>query len=138
MEALNPRWKLLQTYYLATPLFVLADAAWGLNVRVAGLEGHPGWKYAYYALCLVSGVLTIARPHLASMVGLAESAGNLCLLIVGVWLSYYGMVDAILTGQPVTNPFTPERITNLLFSGIVFGVSYHRNPLWHQARERLP
>jgi hypothetical protein len=38
-------------------LFVLLDLGFGANLRALALESLPGWKLAYYGLCLTCGVV---------------------------------------------------------------------------------
>ncbi|MGH7546133.1 MAG: hypothetical protein ACREKI_08125 [Gemmatimonadota bacterium] len=127
---------LLRGYYLATPLFLLADVAWGWNVRVVGLEGYPGWRIAYYLVCFGLGALAWMKPERADLVGLVESGVNLAILIVGTYVAYWGIVDQVLADQPIVNPFTTERIANLILAGSVLSVSYYGNPLVRRASRR--
>ncbi len=114
-------------YYAATPLFFLLDTLAGVNVRVAALDEWPALKYAYYALCMGCGVLTTARPNLASLVGLAESSVNILLLILGIMLPYFRVIRALGEGQPVTNPFTTGVLVNFVLSGTVALVAFYRH-----------
>lgn len=132
----SARLQLLRGYYLATPLFLVADIAWGWNVRVAGLEGSPGWRISYYLVCFGLGALAWMKPERADLVGLVESGVNLAILIVGTYVAYWGIIDQVLADQPIVNPFTTERITNLVLAGSVLSVSYYGNPLVRRASRR--
>lgn len=111
-------------YLLATPLFALLDFAFGANVRVTFLDGHPGLRVGYYAVALACGVIVLARPRLASIVGVTESAANIGLLIVGVYVAYLGMLDDAAGPGAIANPFTPRAIINLLLSAAWAYASY--------------
>lgn len=125
----SARARLVRGYYLATPLFLIADLAFGWNVRVAGLEGAPLLRGVYYLFCFGLGGLAWMRPERVDLVGLIESGANLALLIVGTYVAYWGMVDLVLADQPIVNPFTTERLANLILSGTVLSISFYGNPL---------
>jgi len=72
-------------YLLATPGFMVLDYVVGANIRVAFLDGHPGLRAWYYAIALACGAVVLARPRLAPVVGVTESAANIGFLIIGVF-----------------------------------------------------
>ena len=57
----GPR-RILQAYYAATIVFLMLDYGWGLNVRIAGLQGSPGLRAGYYLAIFACLGLTIWRP----------------------------------------------------------------------------
>lgn len=118
--------RFLAPYYWATPLFVLLDVAWGLNVRVAGLDDYPGLRYGYYAFCLACAVVIRLLPQGTTAVAMLESGANLSLLVGGFFMTYAGVIGQIGSGQAVRNPFTPRWFVNFLLSGTVALVAYHR------------
>ncbi len=83
----------LRWYYLATPLFWLAGAIWGVHVRVAFLDDFPAGRNAYYVLCFLIGVVALRAPQYARRLALVESAANLGLLVLSVGLWYLRMLD---------------------------------------------
>ncbi len=117
----------LRAYYLATPLFLLFDLAWGLNVRAVALEQLPTAKYGYYAFCLACGVATMKWPGWSGPVGFAESSVNILLLILGVFLPYFAVIRAVSEGQAVTNPFTLRFLVNFVLSGAVWTIAFYRS-----------
>lgn len=110
---------LTSAYYLATPLFALADWIFRWNVRVAALDGQPGLKNAYYAVCTAAGIAIYLKPSLSRMVGLAESSVNILLLILGLMLPYWSLVGNF-TGEERFVPFSVSRIVNFLISGFMW------------------
>lgn len=128
------RVQLLRTYYLSTPLFVLADVVWGVNPRVAGLEGYPALKAGYYAACLGCGLVAAFKPGASQIVGLAESAVNLLVLALGIFLPYYAVLDRVLADQPIPAPLAPDEIANFLIAGAVLSISFYGNPLLRRGR----
>ena len=59
--------RLVRTYYLGTPLFLILDLLGKVNIRVAALEGRPGLRLAYYALCAGCAFVTWRRPGWAAV-----------------------------------------------------------------------
>ncbi len=78
---LPPGPRLIQAYYLATPLFFLVDVFLSFPIRVSALA-DPGLRYLYYAFALGCGVATRVRPKVGPYVGLAESSLNILLLVL--------------------------------------------------------
>jgi hypothetical protein len=115
----------LRGYYLATPLFIAADAIWGANLRIAGLQGHPELKAAYYALCLGCGAIAWLRAPWTVWVGLLESSTNLLVLILSVFLPYYALATAVLDGTAAENPMTLSLVTNFLISGGAWTAAFY-------------
>lgn len=115
-------------YYLATPVFLLLDALWGLNVRVVALDDTPVLKYLYYAFCLACGVATSVRPKLTAVVGMTESSVNMGLVVIAIPLAYYRVLWAMAEAQPVVkNPFTAVFFVNLGLSALVWFTAYSRH-----------
>ncbi|HYT31421.1 MAG TPA: hypothetical protein VEO37_02405 [Thermoanaerobaculia bacterium] len=115
-------------YYLATPLFALLDWIFGWNVRAAGLSGQPGLRSAYYAVCTGAGVITALRPSLSRFVGLVESSVNILLLILGVLLPYWAIVNQAGEGvSAAALPFTFNRLVNFLISGFMWVHVFHQS-----------
>jgi hypothetical protein len=116
----------LAGYYLATPLFALIDVLWGVSVRAIALDAVPGLKYAYYAACLALGLLATVRPGLAGIVAASESSVNLALVIMSIPVAYLGVLQGMLDGGNVRNPFTPEFFANFAISAGVALTAYYR------------
>lgn len=107
-------------FYLATPVFFLADWLWGINIRIVALDDMPWLKYLYYALCLGCGVLTAARPRLTHVVGLTESAVNVVLVVLTIPLAVARALNEMAAAAPVIhNPFTNLFFVNLALSTLV-------------------
>jgi hypothetical protein len=118
-ESRSDRPTLTAAYYLATPAFALCDWIFHWNVRVAALDGRPGLKNSYYAVCTAAGVLTYWRPSLSRVVGRVESSVNILLLVLGVMLPYYSLIGSF-NGEQAFMPFTPARVLNFLISGFIW------------------
>jgi hypothetical protein len=118
--------RLVHIYYLGTPLFLVLDLFWKLNIRVAALEGRPGLRLGYYALCCGCALVTWRRPEWARLVGFLESSANLLLLAASFFLSYFAFLDALSDGAMVVPRLTTLGLPNFLLAGTVWLVSYHR------------
>ena len=111
-------------YLLATPVFAVLDYVVGANIRVTFLDGHPGLRALYYAIVFACGAVVLARPRLAAIVGVTESAANIAFLIIGVFVAYLGMLDDAGGPGDIANPFTQRAILNLLISATWGYASY--------------
>ena len=116
--------RLVKAYYLATPLFLLADLLLSLPIRVAALA-DPGVRYLYYAFAFGCGVFTHVRPKTAPYLGILESALNIFLLVLSVMLPIIQLPDRLFAGEPLAAPFSGVRIANVVLSGTVLIASFH-------------
>ena len=122
------RARLVRLYFGLTPVFALLDVAFGASVRATGIADQ-GWRLAYYAFVFACWFLMRRRPTWTPALGIAESSVNLLLLLLSVMLPIYALPEAIAAGADVALPFGPARLANLLLSGTVLILSFHR----HQA-----
>ena len=58
--------RVLQGYYAATFVFLLPDYGAGLNLRIAGLDGFPQLKAAYFLVIFGCFGLTLWRRALST------------------------------------------------------------------------
>jgi len=116
-------------YYFGTIGFLLIDLIFGWNIRVAALESVPLLKYAWYSGLIGCGVFIRLRPDRSAVVALVESSVNLTLLLGGIMLSYYGVVDMALAGSFDGAILAPESIVNAGISGFVLVGGIYSNPL---------
>jgi len=118
------RVSLLRWYYLATPLFWLVGAIWGVNVRVAFLNDFPLGRNAYYLLCFVLGVVMLRAPAYASRLAFAESAANLGLLMLSVVVWYFRMLDWAAGPSVAVRVVTPAELVSFVLTAAIAAVSY--------------
>jgi len=121
------RHRFLQLYYLATPIFVIIDIVWGVNIRVPFLDYCPLLKYTYYTVVFACGIYTYKYPGKADIVGLLESNINTGILILGFMLTYYNLASNILESMTFENPFTIKAVINFSLSGFILLISSYRN-----------
>jgi hypothetical protein len=114
----------LRWYYLATPLFWVVGAIWGVNVRVAFLDDFPVGRNAYYLICSVLGIVMLRAPAYASRLALAESAANLGFLILSVVVWYLRMLDWAAGPSVAVRVVTPAELVNFVLAAVIAAVSY--------------
>ena len=95
---------LLLWFYLATPLFFLADSLLGWNIRISSLDNYPAWKMTYYLFCLCIGLLMWKWRVLEPILGMIEGGVNMLLLTLSVLLPYYAAIDVLSRGQSLQTP----------------------------------
>jgi hypothetical protein len=116
-------------YYYGTPLFILLDYFGGINVRVAVLDSFPLYKNVYYGFCILCGIGMYALPRGTPIVALFESAINILLIVLAVFLPYVQTVlqtDNILySNWEAESAFAIPRIVNLVLAGTVAIFAFH-------------
>ena len=118
--------RLIQGYYLGSPLFFLMGVWWGIEVRVTFIP-DPGLRFGYYVLLSGLGLLTHFRPGTAPWVALGESSLNLLLIMLWILVPIYTMVDVVLEGGPAGVPYTPNQLlVNGLLAGSFFLIGFYR------------
>jgi len=101
--------RLIQAYYLASPVFWVMGLWWGWEVRVTFLP-DPRLRFGYYVALSVLGLLTHFRPSSAPWVALGESTLNLFLILAWILLPIYAMPEAALGEGPLGVPYTPGEV----------------------------
>jgi hypothetical protein len=116
--------RLIQWYYLGTPIFFLLDRLTGFNFRVAFLDEWPTGKIIYYLIAFLLGIVAWRRPEWTARIGLLESTTDVVLIILSVLVWYGGALDAAgsETGMPVG--FEAQALVNFVISALIAGVSY--------------
>jgi hypothetical protein len=122
--------QLIVGYYLATPLFWLADYLTGASLRASALEGRPLLKAAYYGMCCLMGLVMLLRPRAISLLSLTETSFNLLLLVVGLLGPYYRALDQLATdGSLAAPPITSSAVVNFVLAGGILLLSFYQNKL---------
>lgn len=103
--------RLLFCYYAATLAFVALDVGLHVNVRLAFLEGAPGWRAVYYAVCIACAALMHWRPDLSVVIGGVEGVVTIAALILSI------APRAMMTGDAMGAPIRVEEMINFLVSG---------------------
>ena len=117
------RFVIPRLYYVLTPLFVLLDYFWGINIRVAILDSEPLYKGLYYGFCVLCGVVVFVVPQCARVVTLLESSIIFVMTVVGLFIPYaraISQMDDILNSDILTAGIVePPHILNLVLAGAV-------------------
>ncbi len=119
MPGLDTSTVAIRAYYAATAMFLLLDLVFGINVRIAFLEGSVALRAGYYGVCFVCLALVFARPQWTTIVGAFESLITLVALILSFGMRVILASDAALEGRV---PFVSiQEVVNFLLSG---GIAY--------------
>lgn len=120
--------RLVVGYYLATPVFAVADVGLGLPVRVADVVPLAP-RLAYYVVVFGLGFLCAARPRTTPWVGMGESVTNLVILLLSILLPIWSSFETVAAGGGMSGGLDAPGAANALLSGTALVVSFHR----HQA-----
>ena len=131
---------LVAIYYWLTPAFWVLDVFFGANLRTAALEGHSGWKATYYLFCLGCGVALWLRPAWTRLVGITEASLNILVLILGVMVPYFQLIDRLAASEAVIDPspFTIEKALSLVLSGAIGAIAFRMNAAGLGLTDRWP
>jgi len=83
-------------YFYITPLFILLDYFFGINVRVSALETMPLYKNLYYGFCILCGICMYIIPRYSAVVALFESSINIMMLVLSIFLPYIRTITALM------------------------------------------
>lgn len=120
--SIDYRHSIARLYYYVTPLFILLDYIWGVNVRVTVLDSTPLYKNLYYGFCILCGVGMYIVPQCSAVVALFESTIIVTMTVLGLFLPYvqYLYMDDVLSADwEVAGALSIERIVNLVLAGSV-------------------
>lgn len=113
-------------YYLATPVFAVADLGFGVPVRLATVLPEGG-RLAYYAAAFGLGFLCRARPGATSWVGILESSSNLTVLLLSILLPIWSLPLEATAEMSAQVGLTPAAAANALLSGLALTASFRRH-----------
>ena len=115
--------RLLQLYYLITPIFLIVDLL-GAPIRMAALTQN--WRVGYYVAAFVLGMIMRRRPALAAPLGLLESSLNILLLVLSIMLPIWAVYDQALAGAPLELGLGPATFVNFLLAAPIAVVTFRR------------
>jgi hypothetical protein len=116
----------IKAYYWTTPIFLLLDLLFGIDIRVSAFIHHPSYKFLYYVFCFACMALMVWKPGLSAAVGLFESSINIVILCSGMMLSVYLAGDLIVEGTEGYSGVTVQRVINFILSGGICLSSFYR------------
>jgi hypothetical protein len=110
-------------YYAVTPVFILLDYFWGINIRVAILDSEPLYKGFYYGFCILCGVAVYFIPRYSSVVAVFESAIILVMTALGPFILYARAIsqmdDVLNTDLEAIGLVGPEHVVNFVLVGVI-------------------
>jgi cytochrome c biogenesis factor len=116
---------LLSKYYLATPLFMLAEFVAGASLRVSIPWGGDYLLYLYMAVCYVIGGLILTKKQQLNLFALIECSVNLFLLTLGFYLHIFIMAR----NQGDGFNFDITDLIHLIIVGTVLLYTFYGNPI---------
>lgn len=117
--------EIISFFYFLTPLFVILDYFFGLNIRIAGLEHFGFYKYFYYLFCIICAVIIHKFKGYSLIVGFIESSINLLILFIGFLLPYYSYASLIEEGNVDEISFyNSSMIINFMVSGFILIITF--------------
>lgn len=123
------RLSISSVYYFITPAFIVLDYVWGINVRVAVLDGMPLYKNLYYGFCILCGVVVYILPWLSAGVALFESIIMIIMTVLGFFLPYVRLLnsggDILNTDLRVFGEFGVPNATNFVMALAIAAISFH-------------
>ncbi len=118
-------------YYTITPLFILLDYVWGINVRTVVLDSEPMYKGLYYGFCVLCGVVIYIVPRLSPVVALVESSIIFMMTVLSVFIPYVQTIvqmDNILDADiQYISILAPSYIVNLVLSGGMAALTFNKS-----------
>jgi hypothetical protein len=121
---------MVRWYYYATPLFLVLEILFDIDIRVSPFIVDPIWRYGYYAFCFLCMIIIAAKPSFSFEVGIFECSVNLIVLFVGAassWLFPFRISSTDETEIILSdNPPTAGGIIHFLVIGSVWILCFHR------------
>ncbi|MDT8303448.1 MAG: hypothetical protein RQ760_18355 [Sedimentisphaerales bacterium] len=119
-------------YFYITPLFILLDYIYGINVRVSALDTMPTYKNIYYGFCILCGIGMFITPRYAAIVALFESSINFMMIVLGLFMPY---VQNVLYAEDILNAdfkavgeaITAEPMANLIIVGACVVLTFRKS-----------
>ena len=106
-----------QNYYLATPLFIVLDAFFGISLRIPILDNAPVLKYIYYAMIFCFGILIRRRPDTAKVISLVECSVCVALNCIGFLVPLYWHDWSLEAIENAANYYNWKSVLNFAMTG---------------------
>ena len=118
-------------YYTITPVFILLDYVWHINIRVAILDSEPLYKGLYYGFCIFCGVLVYIIPKCSAIVAFFESGIIFAMTVLGIFIPYaraISQMDDVLNADIQTiSIVSPPQVVNLVLAGGVAVLTFKKS-----------
>lgn len=106
-----------QSYYLATPLFIVLDAFFGISLRIPFLDNAPVLKYIYYIMIFCFGLLIRRWPDSAKLISFVECSVCVVLNCVGFLVPLYWHDWSLEAMETAKNYYNWMTVTNFAVTG---------------------
>ena len=118
-------------YYAITPVFILLDYLWHINVRVAILDSEPMYKGLYYGFCIFCGIMVYIVPMYSAVVAFFESGIILGMTILGMFIPYARaisqMADVMNADIQTISIVSPPHVINLVLAVSIAFYTFRRS-----------
>ena len=115
-----------RNYYLATPVFILLDAVFGISIRIPFLDNAPALKYIYYMAVFFVGLIIAKAPWSAKYLSIGECALGFVLNISGFMQPLYGAGFGMEELQKAAAYYTPQTIFHFMMTGGLLVVWFYQ------------
>lgn len=97
--------------------------------------GPPEWRYGYYIVGFLLGILCHLRPRVAPAVGITESSVNLLLLFLSILLPIWNLPGEVAAGGSAELDFDMAQVWNVAIVGTALVISIKRSERTLSGRE---
>ena len=119
-------------YFYLTPLFILLDYIWGVNVRVSALDSWPVYKNLYYGFCILCGVCMYIVPRYSAVVTFFESIINFGMIVFSIFMPY---IQNMIYAEDILNAdfkameesINAQSIVNFVIVGSFVVLTFHKS-----------
>ena len=123
---------IVRWYFYLTPLFILLDYIWGVNVRVSALDSWPVYKNLYYGFCILCGVCMYIVPVYSAVVTLFESIINFGMIVFSIFMPY---IQNMIYAEDILNAdfkameesINAQSIVNFVIVGSFVVLTFHKS-----------
>ena len=123
---------IVRWYFYLTPLFILLDYIWGVNVRVSALDSWPVYLIVFFGLCFVCGVCMYIVPLYSAVVTLFESIINFGMIVFSIFMPY---IQNMIYAEDILNAdfkameksITAQSIVNFVIVGSFVVLTFHKS-----------
>ncbi len=122
--------RIVKSYYIATPLFLILEFAFGFDLRVNFFIDDPVWRIVYYLFCFACMGVILWKPGYTIGIGILESGVNLVFLFVGAALRWtFPFTWITEDGDEIAwleDPVTVMDVMNFVLVGTILILCFHR------------
>lgn len=118
---------ILSKYYLLTPIFLLVELIWGMNLRVNLPWSGDYLIYLYMGICFVFGGFFLKKQAHLNIFALIESSVNIFMLFKSVYLPVFTMANNLDKAEGLK--VGTDNIVHVIIVGFILLYAFYNNPL---------